>query len=308
MRFSIIVPTYNEEHDIVQTLESLVALDWPDYEIIVVDDSTDRTPDIVRGYADRGVSLIIPAVREGRCGARNLGIMAATGEVVVVLNADTHLFPDFLRRIEPHYVAGADYVLVRSVVENIDDLFARYVESSGIALFYGQDPELMEWTEGFSCRREMAIRAGLFPTGYAVPICAGEDGFFGTNLRKLGARKKVDLDIVVTHVAPAPFGEYWNIRKGRGQGSPQIRRFLQKWSFFRVGLRASIRVVYTCFMTATLLPMLLVCFRYASVSPRGLRDLLPFCWAWLIEQVAFSVGEWQSLLRIYRTEHANSSV
>lgn len=306
MRFSIVVPTYNEQHDIAQTLDSLVVLDWPNYEIIVVDDSTDRTPDIVRGYADRGVKLIRPEVREGRCGARNLGIMAATGEVVVVLNADTHLPIDFFRRIEPHYAAGADYVLVRAVVENMGDLFARYVESSGIVLFYDQDPELMEWTEGFSCRRELAIRAGLFPTGYAVPICAGEDGFFGDNLRKVGACKKVDLDIVVTHVAPAPFDEYWAIRKGRGQGSPQVRRFLQKWGFFRIGLRASLRVARTCLMTATLLPMLSVCFRYAKVSPRGVRDTLPFCWAWLIEQVAFSVGEWQSLMRIYRAERARA--
>ena len=306
MRFSIVIPTYNEEHDIAQTLDGLVVLDWPDYEIIVVDDSTDRTPDIVRRYAALGVKLIRPAVREGRCGARNLGIMASTGEVVVVLNADTHLPVDFFRRIEPHYAAGADYVLVRAVVENMGDLFARYVESSGIALFYGQDPEFMEWTEGFSCRRELAIRAGLFPTGYAVPICAGEDGYFGENLRKLGTRKKVDLDIVVTHVAPAPIGEYWAIRKGRGQGSPQVRRFLQKWSFFHIGLRASLRVARTGFMTATLLPMLVVCFRYARVSPWGVRDTLPFCWAWLIEQVAFSVGEWQSLMRIYRAERAAS--
>lgn len=308
MRFSIVVPTYNEEHDIAQTLDSLVILDWSDYEIIVVDDSTDSTPDIVRSYAEHGVKLIRPSVREGRCGARNVGIMAATGDVVVILNADTHLPTDFFRRIEPHYAAGADYVLVRSVVENMDDLFARYVESSGIAQFYGQDPELMEWTEGFSCRRELAIRAGLFPTGYAVPICAGEDGFFGENLRKLGTRKKVDLDIVVTHVAPAPFGEYWAIRKGRGQGSPQVRRFLQKWGFLRIGLRASLRVVRTGLMTSSLLPMLLVCFRYAKVSPRGVSDTLPFCWAWLIEQIAFSVGEWQSLVRIYHAERTTRQV
>lgn len=302
MRFSIIVPTYNEEHDIGKTLDSLMLLDVAALEIIVVDDSTDSTPEIVRKYAGRGVKLIQPKVREGRCGARNLGIMAASGDVVVILNADTHLPVDFFRRIEPHYTSGADYVLVRSVVENMDDLFARYVESSGIALFYEQDPNLMEWTEGFSCRREIAIRAGLFPTGFAVSICAGEDGFFGENLRKQGARKKVDLNIVVTHIAPAPFHEYWAIRKGRGQGSPQVRRFLHKWGFFRICLRASLRIVKNSLMAITLFPMLLVCFRYARVSPRGRRDTLPFCWAWLIEQAAFSVGEWQSIIHIYQAE------
>ena len=302
LRFSIVIPTYNEQHDIADTLDSLILLDWPEFEIIVVDDSTDRTADIVRSYEDRGVTLIRPAIREGRCGARNIGILAATGEIIVVLNADTHLPGDFFHRIAPHYAAGADYVLVRSVVENQHDLFARYVESVGIALFYGQDPDQLEWTEGFSCRRQSAIDAGMFPTGYVLPICAGEDGFFGENLRKIGAKKKIDLSIVVAHVAPASFLEYWYIRKGRGQGSPQVRRFLQHWSFPRIALRAGLRVVRTFFMAVTCLPMLVVCYRYARVSPRGMRDTIPFCWAWLIEQCAFSVGEWQSLLRIYKAE------
>jgi glycosyltransferase involved in cell wall biosynthesis len=51
MRFSIIIPTYNEERDIAATLEALLGLDYPDREIIVVDDSSDRTPEIVGGYA-----------------------------------------------------------------------------------------------------------------------------------------------------------------------------------------------------------------------------------------------------------------
>ncbi|HYF98354.1 MAG TPA: glycosyltransferase family 2 protein, partial [Coxiellaceae bacterium] len=190
MKFSIIIPTYNEEKDIAATLDTLVMLQWPDYEILVVDDSNDRTPDIVKTYADRKVQLLRPVKREGRCGARNLGIQKASGDIIVILNADVHLSADFLNRIAPYYADNYDYVLVRSVVENMKDLFARYVECQGIVDHYQSDPEWMEWTEGFSCRREVAIRAGLFPTGFPVPICAGEDGFFGENLRKIGARKK----------------------------------------------------------------------------------------------------------------------
>jgi glycosyltransferase involved in cell wall biosynthesis len=47
MKFSIIIPTYNEERGIGATLEALLSLDYPDREIIVVDDSSDRTPEIV---------------------------------------------------------------------------------------------------------------------------------------------------------------------------------------------------------------------------------------------------------------------
>lgn len=304
MKFSIVVPTYNEENDIAATLDSLVALDWPNFEILVVDDSNDRTPEIVRSYAHQGVRLIQPVKREGRCGARNLGILGSSGEVVLILNADVHLPKDFLHRISPHYEQGADYVLVRSVIENLDAIFARYVESVGIYDFYGENPQHMEWTEGFSCRRQLAIDAGLFPTGYVVPLCAGEDGVFGDNLRKLGAKKVVDLDIVCTHIAPASLSEYWYIRKGRGQGSPQVRRFLQGWSLGRIATRAVLRVIRTTLMTITLLPMLWVCYRYANKSPRGLADVLPFCWAWFIEQVAFSVGECKSVMQIRRAELA----
>lgn len=303
MKFSIVIPTYNEENDIAATLDCLVALDWPNYEILVVDDSNDRTPEIVSNYANRGVSLIRPAKREGRCGARNLGILESSGQVVVILNADVHLPPDFLYRIAKHYEQGADYVLVRSKIENLGDLFARYVESVSLHDFYGENPKPMEWTEGFSCRRQIAINAGLFPTGYAVPLCAGEDGVFGDSLRKLGAKKIVDLGIVCTHIAPASLSEYWYIRKGRGQGSPQVRRFLQGWSFRQIGIRATLRVIRTTVMTITLIPMIWFCFRYAKKSPRGWVDILPFSWAWLIEQVAFSVGEWQSWLQIRRAEN-----
>jgi hypothetical protein len=160
----------------------------------------------------------------------------------------------------------------------------------------------MEWTEGFSCRRETAVAAGLFPTGYAVPICAGEDGFFGDGLRRAGARKALDLDIVVEHVAPASLAEYWQIRRGRGKGSPQIRRFLEGWSFARMRAWALLRLARTAAYVVTVLPVLVVAWRAARESPHGWRDVLPFVWAWLVEQAAFHVGEWQSIAEIAAAE------
>ena len=65
MKFSIVVPTYNEENDIAGTLDALVALDYPDKETVVVDDSTDSTPTIVGRYAAQDVRLVRPARREG---------------------------------------------------------------------------------------------------------------------------------------------------------------------------------------------------------------------------------------------------
>lgn len=301
MKFSIVVPTYNEANDIAGTLNALVSLDYPQKEIIVVDDSTDATPDIVRRYAAHAVRLVRPVKREGRCGARNIGIMESTGDVVVILNADVRPRKDFLRHLVRYYEQGYDYVLVNAQVANTDDLFARYVACMA-AVDESGDPSWMEWTEGFSCRREVAIKAGMFPTGFAVPICAGEDGFFGTNLKNLGANKKIDFTITVDHVAPASFAEYWQIRKGRGRGSPQIRRFLQKWPLSRIAAWAALRVVKTLIYVVLVMPALYIVARAARHSKKGARDIVPFLWAWLIEQTAFHVGEWESIFEIRRAE------
>ena len=64
------------------------------------------------------------------------------------------------------------------------NLFARYVDSVAQSVEGMAEPQWMEWTEGFSCLRSRAIQAGLFPTGFPIAICAGEDGFFGSNLKK----------------------------------------------------------------------------------------------------------------------------
>ena len=301
MKFSIVVPTYNEEVDIAKTLDALVDLRWDDKEIIVVDDSSDRTPEIVKSYGNMGVTLIRPETREGRCGARNKGILAANGDVVVILNADVQPKSDFLNRLAPHYEAGYDYVLVNAKVANQEDLFARYVDAVSEWNQSG-DPSWMEWTEGFSCRRELAIRAGLFPTGFTVLICAGEDGVFGTELKRLGAKKKIDFSITVNHISPSTFLEYWQIRKGRGKGCPQIRRFIDKWSFGKIGLWATLRILKNIMMVSFIIPMLWISWSAIRYSKNKWRDLLPFMWAWFIEQVAFHVGEWESLYEIYRIE------
>jgi glycosyltransferase involved in cell wall biosynthesis len=303
MKFSIIVPTYNEQADIPGTLDALVALDYEDKEIIVVDDSTDSTPGIVARYSDNGVRLIHPNKRAGRCEARNIGIIEAKGEVVVILNADVRPKEDFLKRLLPHYETGYDYVLVHDKVGNSDALLARYVGAMA-NIWQEGDPSWMEWTEGFSCRRHVAIKAGLFPTGFAVPICAGEDGYFGIGLRSIGARKKIDLTITVEHVAPATIKEFWQIRKGRGKGSPQVRRFLHSWSMGKIVGWAFLRIVKTAVMVVSVFPVLIVSWRKTRYSRYKGRDLFPFMLAWFLEQMAFHVGEWNSIFEIMKAEKA----
>src|SRR5262249_27311736 len=93
-RVSVVVCTYNGGGTLEQCLRSLEALDYPDYEVIVVDDgSTDDTRVILRRFP--GVRAIHQPNR-GLSAARNAGLHAATGEVIAYTDSDCFADPDWL--------------------------------------------------------------------------------------------------------------------------------------------------------------------------------------------------------------------
>jgi glycosyltransferase involved in cell wall biosynthesis len=295
--FSIVIPTYNEELDINETLNHCLALEG-NFEVLVIDDSTDDTPAIVSGFEDSRIRLICPTEGGGRCEARNRGIVEARGEVIVLLNADVHLAPDFLTRLQHHYRDGADYVLVAAKVKNYENLFARYIECAEVLQPYFKTPEEMNWTEGFSVRKSKALEAGLFPTGYPVRIVAGEDGYFGASLRRVGSLGRYDSNIVVVHISPSSFTDFWRVRRGRGEGIPQVRHFFQKWRLSHVLFRDTISFGFDLIQMLLIVPVVFKGWRMSRVSHRGTVDTLPFAFVWAIERAAIHCGVWGSARRI----------
>jgi GT2 family glycosyltransferase len=94
-RVSVVVCTYNGGSTIKQCLNSLLALDYPDYEVIVVDDgSTDDTAAVLAGFSDR--VRVIRQQNQGLSAARNVGLKAATGEIVVYTDSDCFVDVDWL--------------------------------------------------------------------------------------------------------------------------------------------------------------------------------------------------------------------
>lgn len=90
---SVVVCSYNGGATLDECLRSLERLEYPNYEVIVVDDgSKDNTPEIVKGYNVR--SIRVP--NGGLSRARNLGIEAAKGEIVAFIDSDAYADPDWL--------------------------------------------------------------------------------------------------------------------------------------------------------------------------------------------------------------------
>jgi GT2 family glycosyltransferase len=88
-----VVCTHNGERTIRDCLDGLCRLEYPDYEVVVVDDgSSDATADIARGYGYR----VISTENRGLSSARNTGWKAATGEIVAYLDDDAYPDPHWL--------------------------------------------------------------------------------------------------------------------------------------------------------------------------------------------------------------------
>jgi GT2 family glycosyltransferase len=97
VKVSVVVCSYNGGGTLDQCLRSLLALDYPDYEIILVDDgSTDDTPAIAARFPE------VQTIRQPNCGlsvARNVGLQAATGEIVAYTDSDCFADPNWLTHL-----------------------------------------------------------------------------------------------------------------------------------------------------------------------------------------------------------------
>jgi cellulose synthase/poly-beta-1,6-N-acetylglucosamine synthase-like glycosyltransferase len=103
---TVIITAYNEERDLAAKLENTLALDYPRelLEIIVASDcSSDRTDDIARSFAARGVRLHRQPTRRGKTAAQNAAVELARGDVLLFSDATTMYRPDVLRAMAPSF-------------------------------------------------------------------------------------------------------------------------------------------------------------------------------------------------------------
>jgi glycosyltransferase involved in cell wall biosynthesis len=132
MKVSIIIPAYNEESCIKESLQSILKQNYSDFEVIVVDNnSTDKTSEIAKSM---GVKVLFEK-RKGTQWARECGRSVATGEIIANLDADCLPDPDWLERGVKHFsnkkvvaVGGPyDYYDARWSFRIFSMLFQKYI-------------------------------------------------------------------------------------------------------------------------------------------------------------------------------------
>lgn len=105
-RVSVVVCSYNGAATIRDTIEGLMALDYPNYEVLVINDgSTDETPVIAGEYAVR----LISTENRGLSNARNTGWQKADGEIIAYIDDDAYPDPHWLQYLA-HTFMTTDFV------------------------------------------------------------------------------------------------------------------------------------------------------------------------------------------------------
>ncbi|MES1218845.1 MAG: glycosyltransferase, partial [Bacteroidota bacterium] len=121
-KVSIIVPAYNEEINAIKTVKNLLMQDYPDYEIIFIDDgSTDNTyKNVTDAFKNNERVKVFTKPNGGKASALNKGISHAIGDYVVCIDADTLLMPDGVRQMMKYFsLPGTNNKNVTAVAGNV---------------------------------------------------------------------------------------------------------------------------------------------------------------------------------------------
>ena len=94
---TVVIPLYNKETSIAQSLKSVLSQEYDDFEVVIVDDgSTDGSVGVVEAINDSRIRLI-KQENGGPSKARNTGVKNAKGEWILFLDADDEMLPEALR-------------------------------------------------------------------------------------------------------------------------------------------------------------------------------------------------------------------
>jgi O-antigen biosynthesis protein len=223
-RVSVVICSLNGEATIRDCLEGCTQLDYPDYEVIVIDDgSTDATAAIARQYGVR----VLSTPNRGLSNARNTGLELATGSIVAYTDDDARPDPHWLTYLV-HAFAHSDHVAVGgpNIPPPGDGLVAHCVSNApgGPMHVLVSDSEA-EHIPGcnMAFRREALEAIRGFDPRYRA---AGDDVDLCWRLQERGWTIGFHAGAMVWHHRRNSVRTYWRQQKGYGRAEALLER---KW-------------------------------------------------------------------------------
>lgn len=165
---SVVVPAYNAAWCVRKAIDSVLAQDFRDFELIVVNDgSTDDTLAVLRGYGD--AIRVVDQRNGGMSNARNAGIRAARGEFLAFLDSDDWWLPGKLGRQVALLRARPDLGFC-SCTARVEDMDGRLLnlwacpqwEGSFLVHLFGSGADVPGSCSAVLARRDLVLQAGAF--------------------------------------------------------------------------------------------------------------------------------------------------
>jgi glycosyltransferase involved in cell wall biosynthesis len=221
-RVSVVVCSYNGGRTIRDCLEGLLELEYPDFEVLVVDDgSTDATSAVASEYGCR----VISTPNRGLSSARNTGLEAATGEIVAYIDDDARPDPHWLEYVASTFLETSHVAVGGpNIAPEGDGLVAECVANApgGPVHVLLSDSEA-EHIPGcnMAFRRVALQEIGGFDPQYRV---AGDDVDVCWRLRERGWTLGFSPVAVVWHHRRNSVRAYWRQQVGYGRAEAMLER------------------------------------------------------------------------------------
>ncbi len=285
---SILIPAYNEEAVIATSVAAALACEYPEFEVLVLDDgSTDGTEAVaLRALAGHPNGRVIrDPVNRGKAEVLNVGFAEARHELVAVTDADTHIHPQALELLVARLsrspivaaVAGAPHVTNRGRLL----LAMQVLEAASIIGLIRRTHSLTGRVGIVAGVLGLFRRDRVLAVGGYDPRMATEDIDLTWKLLLSGWQTAYEPRALVGMQVPASLRALWMQRKrwARGQGEVLRTHFREivRWRNHRMWL-LSLEAVASLLWVSCLLASLLVAV-FAVLLGEG-QDLLGFGLAW----------------------------
>jgi glycosyltransferase involved in cell wall biosynthesis len=213
MFVSVLICTRNRADSLRQTLQSLLCpknLDSPDWEVLVVETSTDHTPEVCREFQEKFPRQFgfLTEKKLGKSNALNTAIAAAKGDILAFTDDDVLCAPDYIREIRRFFTSHSADAAQGRVLLDCADGWPKWLDKEYLALMadfrdYGETACDLA---GTLCGTNMIVRAEVFrKVGSFAPelgpagVGMWEDTEISLRMREAGCRMLYAPQVLVRH-------------------------------------------------------------------------------------------------------------
>lgn len=201
-RISVVMPVYNAEKYLCESIDSILSQTFKDFEFIIINDgSTDSSLEIIKYYNDRRIH-IVDQDNTGLAKALNNGIALSTTEFIARMDADDIAMPERLGK-QYHFLSNnPKYIIVGSNAENID-VDGNYVYTTSQKITDNNLRGMLPCTPfihpSVMFRKDIYYKAGKYPE-YMVNF--GEDVILINNMAKFGKMANLPEPLIKYRIVP----------------------------------------------------------------------------------------------------------